>query len=69
MTELTKQQIARQDFVDNQVFELINTLLPKSKQVNWDIEFIGVVRESIRKEIQKKVKSIDEKKFYPFFKI
>ncbi len=30
--ELTKRKIVRQDFVDNQIFELINNLLPSSKQ-------------------------------------
>ena len=35
MTKFTKQQIARQDFVDNQIFELINNLLPLSKQEDF----------------------------------
>lgn len=67
-TELTKRQIARQDFVDEQVFNLINDLLPTSKQIEWDIEVIGNVREAVRQEIIGK-HIMSEKRFYPFVKI
>ena len=56
MTQLTKRQIDRQDFVDNQIFELINNLIPPSKRIEWDIELIGNIRESFYKEINKKIK-------------
>ena len=69
MPQLTKQHIARQDFVDNQIFELINSLLPPSKQIDWDIELIGNVREVMRKEIVEKIKIVNERRFYPFIKI
>ena len=68
MPELTKQQIARQDFVDNKIFELINILIPASKRIEWDIEVIGNIRESLREEIVEKVKIMNESKFYPFIK-
>ena len=44
---LTKKQIERQDFVDNSIFELINDLLPSDKKIDWDIELIANVRETI----------------------
>ena len=69
MTQLTKQQINRQDFVDNQIFELINSLVPPSKRIEWDIELIGNIRESFHKEIKKKIKNTKEKQFYPFINI
>ena len=69
MTQLTKQQINRQDFVDNQIFELINSLVPPSKRIEWDIELIGNIRESFYKEIKKKIKNTKEKQFYPFINI
>jgi len=69
MAQLTKQQITRQDFVDNQVFDLINSLLPPSKKIDWDIEIIGNVRETIRDEVVEKLHVVDEKRFYPFIKI
>ena len=69
MTQLTKRQIDRQDFVDNQIFELINVLVPPSKRIQWDIELIENIRESFYKEIKKKIKNTKEKQFYPFIKI
>ncbi|MCR5065136.1 MAG: hypothetical protein K6A67_05130 [Bacteroidales bacterium] len=46
--ELTKQQIERQDFVDNAIFELINKLIPSDKKMEWDIEAIGEIRDAIQ---------------------
>jgi len=69
MTQLTKRQIDRQDFVDNQIFELINVLVPPSKRIQWDIELIENIRESFYKEIKKKIKNTREKQFYPFINI
>lgn len=65
MKKLTQKQIERQDFVDNQVFNLINALLPKSKQIDWDIAIIAGVRDSIYEEIARKVKGVSEERFYP----
>ena len=65
MLKLTKQQIKRQDFVDNQIFELIQKLLPRSKQIKWDIETIGAVRDAIQEQIVDKQKVISEARFYP----
>jgi len=45
--ELTKKQIERQDFVDNAIFDLLETLNPTSKQLDWDIEVIGEIRDKI----------------------
>ena len=69
MRQLTKRQIARQDFVDNQIFVLINSLLPASKQMGWDIELIGSIREVIRRKIVGEAKIVDGEHFYPFIKI
>lgn len=68
MTKLTKQQIRRQDFVDNQIFELIQTLLPLSKKIDWDIETIGAVRNAVGAQIMDK-KLMSEMQFYPYLKI
>lgn len=69
MRILTKQQIARQDFVDNKVFELINSLLPSPEQIEWNIEIIGDVRELIYKKLREKSKGITKEQFYPFIKM
>ena len=65
MPKLTKQQIERQDFVDNQIFELMQKLLQPSKQVGWDIEAIGAARDAIQEQIVDRQKLMSEAKFYP----
>lgn len=66
--QLTKQQIERQDFVDNHIFELLQKLLPATKNIDWDIEVIGAVRDVISTQIVDK-KLMKEKDFYPYLKI
>jgi hypothetical protein len=62
--ELTNAQIERQDFVDNQIYNLVNELVPEEyrsklpvevtdtgfggKGVAWDIEWITALRERIQ---------------------
>lgn len=65
MIQLTKKQIERQDYVDNQIFELIQKLLPLSKKMDWDIEIIGAVRDVIQEQIIGKQKLMSEAQFYP----
>ena len=66
MIKLTKQQINRQDFVGNQIFELIQKFLPPSKQIDWDIEMIGTIRDAMRKQLVSKQKIINEEQLYPY---
>ena len=61
----TPRSIARQDFVDNKIFELINELLPQCKKIDWDIEVIGNIRDSIFSTVSEKVVGLDERTFYP----
>lgn len=65
MFELTEQQLKRQDFVDNKIFQLINELNTSSISIDWDIEMIGEVRECIQNWLIDKCK-INEMSFYPF---
>ena len=51
MANLTKQQIKQQDFVDNEIFEMIQRIIPKSKQIDWDIEMIGAIRDVLQKQL------------------
>lgn len=69
MAQLTKQQIERQDFVDNQIFELMQKLAQPSKQIEWNIEEIGAIRDAIRKQVISKHKLMSEVKFYPYLKL
>lgn len=67
MSELTEEQIKRQDFVDNRIFELVNELNPIQTEIDWDIEMIGEVRECVQNFLIDKF-SISEEDFYPFIK-
>ena len=69
MPRLTKKQIERQDFVDNQIFELMQKLLPASRTIEWDIEAIGEIRDAIRAQVVDKKRVISEAQFYPYLKI
>ena len=66
---LTKKQLARQDFVDNKIFELMQGLAPNGKKSEWNIDAIGSVREVVRKYLVNEKKFISDVKFYPFLKI
>ena len=68
MAQLTEKQIERQDFVDNEIFELIQRLMPSAK-IKWDIEMIGSILDSIQTQIVDKQKLTSEVKFYPYLKI
>lgn len=63
--ELTKQQIKRQDFVDNAIFDLINELIPSEKELEWDIEAIGEIRDAIQSQLVEKG-FCTEQEFYPY---
>jgi hypothetical protein len=62
--EMSDEQIKRQDFVDNAVFELISQTNPKKRQITWDIEMIGNIRDSLVSELQNKL-GISEFEIYP----
>ena len=69
MKTLTKQQIGRQDFVDNQIYETLQKLIPLSKMIEWDIEIIGTIREAVREQIVDERRIMNEIKFYPYLKL
>jgi len=61
---MNDEQIKRQDFVDNVIFELIHRINPNKRQISWDIEMIGNIRDSIISELQNKL-GISEFEIYP----
>lgn len=63
--ELTDQQISRQDFVDNVIHDLINELIPSDKEMEWDIEVIGEVRDVIQAMLVGRG-ICTEQEFYPY---
>jgi len=65
MEKLTGDQIKRQDFVDNQIYDLVKRLIPSKKEIEWDIEMIGDIRDTIQHWLVDRHKIADELEFYP----
>lgn len=65
MQSLNEDQIKRQDFVDNQIYDLVKRLLPSTREIDWDIETIGDIRDTIRHWLVDRYKIVDELEFYP----
>ncbi|MCD6162743.1 MAG: hypothetical protein J7K40_10070 [candidate division Zixibacteria bacterium] len=63
---LTEQQIKRQDFVDNSIFELLQKLNMSGNEIEWDIEIIADIREQIRFWLVDNLQLSDEMTFYPY---
>jgi len=63
---LTDEQLRRQDFVDNRIFELLRHLGPESIKLEWDIELIGQIRDSIEDILVERLKLMSEMEFYPY---
>ena len=71
--ELTKEQIERQDVVDNAINDLINELLePQGIAIDWNIATISTAREAIVEAVSDHLNYAGEKKeqfemaFYPY---
>jgi len=65
MQNLTDEQLKRQDFVDNGIFDLVKRLTPPTKEIKWDIEMIGDIRDTIQHWLVDRYKITDEMEFYP----
>jgi hypothetical protein len=65
MQKLTESQIKRQDFVDNQIYDLVKQLIPSTREIEWDIEMIGDIRDTIQHWLVDQYKIVDELEFYP----
>jgi len=65
MENLNEDQIKRQDFVDNKIYELVNQLVPSEKKIGWNIEMIGDIRDTIQRWLVDKYGLVDELEFYP----
>ncbi|OGW51816.1 MAG: hypothetical protein A2Y81_01205 [Nitrospirae bacterium RBG_13_43_8] len=64
--EVTQQQIAQQDFVDNAIFSLIRSVNPNNKEIEWDIEMIGEIRDVLKEWLVDKLDLSTEQEFYPY---
>jgi hypothetical protein len=48
MQNLSEDQIKRQDFVDNQIYNLVKRFAPSTNKIEWDIEMIADIRDTIQ---------------------
>jgi hypothetical protein len=65
MQNLSEGQINRQDFVDNQIYDLVKRLNPSRREIEWDIEMIADIRDTIQHWLVDRYKIVDELDFYP----
>jgi|ERR1700722_19801912 len=67
--ELTRQQLSRQDHVDNAIHELINAVNPthlNKHPIAYDIELIGKVRDALQDIFVNDLGACTAQEFYPF---
>jgi hypothetical protein len=60
-----KQKIEQQDLVDNAIFDLIQTLNPTDKKIEWDIKHITEIRMVLENLYVNELKLCTEDEFYP----
>ena len=60
-----RQKIEKWDFVDNSIFELLETLNPSKKEIKWDIKPISEIREVVINLFVDELKLCTEDDFYP----
>jgi len=65
MEVFTEDQIRRQDFVDNEIYDLVKRLTPSKREIEWDIEMIADIRDTIQDWLVDKYKIVNEFEFYP----
>jgi DNA polymerase sigma len=65
MQNLSEGQLKRQDFVDNQIYDLVKQLIPSTREIEWNIEMIGDIRDTIQHWLVDKYKIVHELEFYP----
>ena len=65
MQNLSEGQIKRQDFVDNQIYDLMKRLNPSRREIEWNIEMIADIRDTIQHWLVDEYKIADELEFYP----
>jgi hypothetical protein len=65
MQGFSDKQIKRQDFVDNEIYDLVKRINPSTRKIEWDIEMIGDIRDTIQHWLVDKYKIVDELEFYP----
>lgn len=68
MKEFTQHQIYQQDMIDNAIYHFIQSINPSDKEIPWDIEMIGDLRDVLKKWFVDRLHLIKEQDFYPYLK-
>jgi hypothetical protein len=63
--ELTKKQLEQQDFVDSAIFDLLETINPTEKKLDWNIEIVGAIRDMVAIYFEDN-RICKEQEFYPY---
>ena len=64
-TRKEKRNIERWDLVDGSIFELIKTLNPTGKEIEYDSHIINRIRLDIQNYLVNELKMTKESIFYP----
>lgn len=62
--ELTDEEAARTDVVDNAIYDLVNSLVPNGKKIEWDREMLMTIADTIW-ECIKDTNVCTKEEFYP----
>jgi hypothetical protein len=49
----------------NQIHDLVRRLIPSRSEIEWNIEMIGDIRDTIQHWLVEKYKIVNELEFYP----
>lgn len=66
MTTLNESQIKRQDFDDNAIFSLIQSLNTTDNVIDWNIEMIGEIRDVLTEWYVHRLRITTEQTFFPY---
>ena len=65
--ELTDEDVAQQDGVDNAIFNLVQELAPENAdKIEWDLDWIAALRDAIMDVVVNRYHCCDEMEFYPY---
>jgi DNA polymerase sigma len=62
---LSDEQLKRQDLVDNEIYDLVKRLVPTKSEIEWNIEMIADIRDTIQHWLVVRYRIVDEIEFYP----
>lgn len=64
--DLTDEQIARQDYIENEVYELIQRLNPTTKPVKRDMQMISDILDTVEHWFVNRLYLCSARNFYPY---